>query len=59
MTYFLDNNICFRYADMLKALLVDIVALREVFPQDIKDPDLLTALKGTRDYPEIRDALQM
>ena len=58
MTYFLDNNICFRYADMLKALLVDIVALREVFPQDIKDPDLLTALKGT-DYVFISSEKRM
>ena len=49
MNYFFDNNISFRYADMLKALGVSAVALREVFPQSIKDPDLLHALKGT-DY---------
>ncbi|MBW3539243.1 MAG: hypothetical protein KY476_03155 [Planctomycetes bacterium] len=49
MTYFFDNNISYRYAGMLKALGVAVVALRDVFPPDIKDPDLLRGLKDT-DY---------
>lgn len=49
MTYLFDNNISYRYANMLKALDVDVVALRDVFSHDIKDADLLRALTGS-DY---------
>lgn len=58
MTYFFDNNISFRFAEMLRALLVDIVALREKFPEDIKDPELLKKLKGT-DYVFISSEKRM
>ena len=58
MTYFLDNNISFRFAEMLRALSVDIVALREKFPEDIKDPDLLEELKNT-DYVFISSEKRM
>lgn len=47
MKFFFDNNISYRYADMLKALDVDVVALREVFPQDIKDDELLKKLASS------------
>ncbi|MFT5326790.1 MAG: hypothetical protein ACI8P0_004673 [Planctomycetaceae bacterium] len=47
MTFFFDNNISFRYADMLKALDVNVVALREVFPQNIKDDELLKKLASS------------
>ena len=40
MKYFFDNNISFRYTNMLKALDVDAVALREEFSQSIQDPEL-------------------
>lgn len=45
MKYFLDNDISPCFAKMLKALHVDIVALREIYPQDVKDPDFLGDLK--------------
>ena len=44
MKYFFDNCICPKYAQMLRALDVDVTALRELFPQDIKDVDLLSEL---------------
>ena len=43
MKYLLDNNISYRYAAMLRALDLDIEALRERFPQDIRDVDLYAA----------------
>jgi PIN like domain len=45
--YFFDNSISYRYANMLKALDVDVVALRELFSQSIKDPDLFRKLHGS------------
>ncbi len=45
MTYLFDNNISYNFAEMLRALDVDVRALREVFDQHIKDPDLLRELK--------------
>jgi len=42
--YFFDNNISPRYAAMLRALDVDVTALRELFPPDIKDIDFLSQL---------------
>lgn len=46
MKYFFDNNISYRLANMLSALDQNVVALREEFQQDIKDPELLKALAG-------------
>jgi hypothetical protein len=46
LKFFFDNNISFRFAEMLRALGEDVLALREQFPQDTKDPDLLKALSG-------------
>ena len=48
MKYLLDNNISHRYAAMLRALDVDIEALRERFPQDIHDVDLYAALSSQK-----------
>jgi len=45
--YFLDHCISFRYAGMLRALEVDIVALQEKCPANIKDVDLFKFLKGS------------
>jgi hypothetical protein len=58
VTYFFDNCICFRYAHMLAALDVPVVPLRDVFPQNIKDPDLLRALRGT-DYTFVSSEQRM
>jgi hypothetical protein len=44
--YFFDNSISYRLAKMLAALGVDAVALRDEFPEDIKDVALLRALRG-------------
>ena len=47
MKYFFDNNVSYRYADMLKALEVDVVALRESFSESIEDVKLFEELKGS------------
>ena len=46
MTYFFDNSISFRLAEMLRALDVDAVALREEFAEDTKDVSLFEKLSG-------------
>jgi hypothetical protein len=43
--YFFDNDISPRFATMLRALDVDIVALRELYTADTKDPQFLGELK--------------
>ena len=48
MKYFIDNCISFRFADMLRALGVEIVALREEFPQDMADIALFKELNGRK-----------
>ena len=48
MKYFLDNMISYKFADMLRALDVEIAALRHEFEEDIKDPELLTQLKNRK-----------
>lgn len=48
MKFFFDNCISYRFADMLKALDVDAVALRHEMPEDTKDPELLTSLKNRK-----------
>lgn len=48
MKYFLDNCISFRFAEMLRPLGVDIVALREELPEDTEDVELFQKLKGRR-----------
>jgi len=45
--YFLDNCICYKYAGMLRAIDVEIVALREHFPENIADVELLAKLKDS------------
>jgi hypothetical protein len=45
--YFFDNCISYRYAEMLEALGVEAVALREQFSEHIQDPALFESLKGT------------
>jgi PIN domain-containing protein len=45
--YFFDNCICYKYAAMLRAIDVDVIALRDQFQQDISDTDLLSQLKGS------------
>jgi hypothetical protein len=47
--YFFDNCISFRLVDMLKALDVDAVALREEFSQSVQDPEFLVQLKDRHD----------
>jgi hypothetical protein len=47
VTYLFDNNISPRLARMLRELSVDARALREEFPQGVKDPEFLPRLKGT------------
>jgi hypothetical protein len=46
MTYLFDNCISYRFAHMLSALGVDVKALRDVFPADIKDVDFIPQLHG-------------
>ncbi len=46
MIYFFDNNISYRYAEMLRALDVRVRVLREEFPEDISDVDLFAGLHG-------------
>ena len=46
MKYFFDNNISPKFAQMLRALGVDVVALREELEQDIDDCNLLRVLCG-------------
>lgn len=45
MKYLFDNNISPNYAHMLRALEVDVVALREVMPAHTKDPGFLADLR--------------
>lgn len=47
MKYLFDNDISHKFAKMLDALDVEVVALRDEFPPDTKDPVFLAALKGT------------
>ena len=47
MKYLFDNCISYRYAKMLSALDVDVIALRDQFLQDIKDVDLFAELKDS------------
>jgi hypothetical protein len=44
--YLLDNDVSFRFALMLRALDVDVWALREKLPQDTKDMDFLGDLRS-------------
>lgn len=46
MKYFFDNNISPKYAKMLAALGEDVLALRDEFPQNIKDEELFPKLHG-------------
>src|SRR5690349_18738074 len=46
MTYLFDNCLSYRFASMPAALDVDVKALRDVFPADIKDVDFLPQLRG-------------
>ena len=46
MKYFFDNCISHRYADMLRALDVDVKALRQEFAEDIDDISLFRNLRG-------------
>ena len=46
MKYLFDNCISYRFAKMLAAVEVDVVALRDVYPEDIKDVELFAKLKG-------------
>jgi len=46
--YFLDNCISYRFADMLRALGVDIVALREEYPENTEDVELFKKLHGRK-----------
>jgi hypothetical protein len=43
--YFFDNDISYRFAEMLSALGVDAVALRHLYPTDVKDIAFLGELK--------------
>ncbi|MDZ4684402.1 MAG: hypothetical protein SH850_04880 [Planctomycetaceae bacterium] len=45
MKYLFDNDISPRFAQMLRALEIDVVALREIMPADTKDADFLGDLK--------------
>ncbi len=45
MKYFFDNCISHRFAKMLMALDIDVIALRDAFPQDIGDVELISKLK--------------
>lgn len=47
MRYFLDNCISFRFAEMLRALQVDVVALREELPQQATDAEIFRHLAGS------------
>ena len=46
MKYFFDNSVSYKFAKVLRALDVDAVALREEYPQGIKDIPLFQALRG-------------
>jgi hypothetical protein len=46
LIYFFDNCISYRYAEMLRALEVETIALRERFPENFSDVDLFAALGG-------------
>ena len=48
MTYLLDNDISFRFAPMLAALAVEVVAVRDVedLGEDSPDVEILQWLKG-------------
>ncbi|MBC8352586.1 MAG: hypothetical protein H8E66_11390 [Planctomycetes bacterium] len=46
MQYFFDSCIAYRYAHTLNALGIDAVALRDEYPEDIKDVPLFSALAG-------------
>ena len=39
MTFFFDNNLSARLAEILRILGVDVIHLRDRFPQDVKDVD--------------------
>lgn len=47
MTFFFDNNISPKVADILRVLDVDAMALREAFDPSIKDVDLFPELAGS------------
>jgi len=47
LTYFFDNCLSYKFANMLKALDVDAIALRERYAENISDVDLFTALRGS------------
>lgn len=47
MTFFFDNNFSPKLASWLRDLDVDVIGLRDRFPQDIKDEDLLPQLYGS------------
>jgi hypothetical protein len=49
LKYFFDNCISFRLANMLAALEVEAVALRDAFPASIDDETFLASLKDTHD----------
>src|SRR5919199_6168686 len=47
ISYFLDNTLPPRHADLLTGQGVPALALQRVFPPDIKDVDFLPGLQGT------------
>lgn len=47
MKYFFDNCISYRYVNVLKALDVDAVALRDVYAPNIEDTELFKNLRGS------------
>lgn len=48
MKYLFDNCISPRYAKMLQALDVDVVALRELFSANIQDEELFQRIRGSQ-----------
>lgn len=44
MNFLFDNNISHKLANMLRALDEDVTPLRELFPQNITDEELLAAI---------------
>ncbi len=49
MRYLFDNCISFRFANMLAALEVEAVALRESFDESVEDTVFLASIKGKHD----------
>lgn len=47
MKYFFDNCLSYRFADMLKALKVDVTALRSQVAESIEDVELFQKISGS------------